>query len=163
MFRQRLDTIISSWKLWDEEFIQKADEGSYVLKLKSEAFDEKIQIRTLVEHSACLLGEVLGISTRSGKERPLGYCFLYWNIDDQDPTVHWHTWYVAVCFSDPTHIGRKDMMPLYTDKQVLLLRIGMGRFDYHFLYRRKTRDHDRAGYSSGAAHLATVDHWKDGL
>lgn len=163
MFKERFEKVLSSWKLWKEGFIQQADEQSYVLKLKAEAFDEKLQIRTLVEHSACLFGEVLGISTRSGKERSLGYCLLYWNFDEKNPVVHQHTWYVAVCFSDPTHVGRKDMLPLYTNKDVLFLRIGMDRFDYHFCYRRKTRDHDRAGYSSASSHLTTADNWKDGL
>lgn len=153
---------MNEWRSWRDKFVHKEGEESFVLKLKDSAYDEEIRSSLLVNHANVSLEEVVGWSTRSEKGRILGYRIKFWN-DEDPPIIHHHTWYVTICFSDMQTIGRKPILPLYTNKEILLLRVGVGVFDYHFLYRRKTRDHDRAGYSDGVSHIITADNWKDGL
>lgn len=137
------------------------DEHSFVLKVKHLAHDEKIHTKVWTQHGNNIsLLRVYGISDKFGRERLLGYILLHAGV----PTaVHAHTWYVSIAYSDEDDIRRKDPEPLKSDDHVRLYKGGIGKFDYLFCYKARTKEHDEAGYSDGATHLETADQWRDGL
>lgn len=102
---------------------------------------------------------VYGRSKRFTRERLLGYIILY----NGNPVIHAHTWYTGIAYSEKDDVRRKYPLPICTDQNVRMYAAGIGKFDYLFCYKAKTREHDEAGYSDGATHLSTADQWRDGL
>jgi len=96
---------------------------------------------------------------RHSRERLLGYILVHVG----KPVVHANTWYVYIGYSDEHNIGRKWPEPIKADKNIRLYAAGVGQFDYFFVYKAKTREHDELGFSDAATHRDTADQWRDGL
>lgn len=119
-----------------------------------------MRVKILRQHGrAIALVGVYGKSQRHARERLLGYILAFVG----NPLVHANTWYVHLSYSDKDDIGRKWPEPIKSDKYIRLYAAGVGKFDYHFCYKGKTREHDELGFSDAATHRETADQWKDGL
>jgi len=150
---------LDNWEWLEEKFLSKIEKGCYAFRLQPVGHGEEFRVKVLAEKENIILYGVYGYNSKKGTDRQIGYCFIYL----KNPFVHDHTWYCAVCYSDPEAISQKDWRVIYTDDQVRLTQIGIGQFEYLFAYRRKTDYHDEQGYSDGAVRLETADNWKDGL
>jgi len=157
---EELGTALADWNLYDSTFMTKCGNHVFVLKLKSVAYDEEPHHQVIKQHGnqVSLIG-VYGKSAKFSRERLLGYILLYVGT----PIVHMHTWYVAICYSEESDVRRKDPALIATDDNIRLFKAGIGKCDYLFSYKSKTREHDEAGFSDGATHIETAGSWKDGL
>lgn len=108
--------------------------------------------------SIALIG-VYGRSSRHSRERLLGYILVHVGT----PFVHANTWYVYLAYSGEHEINHKEAEPIKSDKHIRLFAGGIGKFDYLFVYKAKTREHDELGFSDAATHRDTADQWRDGL
>lgn len=155
-----MNRVTKDWEQYESFFVNSCDDKAFVLKLKSLAHDETIHTTIWVQHGNNItVVQAYGRSKRFERKRLLGYIILYTG----NPTLHKHTWYTGIAYSKEDDIRRKYPQPICTDQNVRLYAAGIGKFDYHFVYKAKTREHDEAGFSDGATHLSTADQWRDGL
>lgn len=155
-----LETAQKEWNQYDTIFITKCENNGFILKLKSLAHDEEMQMQMITLHGnqVALVG-VYGRSKKYSRHRLLGYILLYVG----NPWIHTHTWYVGVAYSDKDDVRKKDPTPIAMDENIRFYKAGIDVYDYLLVYKGKKREHDEAGFSDGAAHLETAGQWKDGL
>jgi hypothetical protein len=156
-----LEQSIKQWNLYKDTFIIKCGSNGLVLKLLPIAHDEEPYVQIVKQHGnrISLVG-MYGRSERFARERLLGYILLY---SGNPQALHVHTWFAYIGYSDKDDIRRKDPKPIAADDNIRLFTAGIGQVDYFWCYKAKTREHDEAGFSDGAAHLETSGQWKDGL
>lgn len=151
--------ILAQWNLYEDGFLSRCDEHQgYVLKLRSVTHDETLHTQDLRQHGGNI--SLLGVYGRAKRrERLLGYILLYTG----DPWVKPCSWYCGIFYSDETDVRRKQPELIKADQNIRLYVAGLGKFDYLFCMKSRTREHDELDTSDAAVHRETADHWRDGL
>lgn len=150
---------MAQWNLYEDNFLSRCDDHqAFVLKLKPVTHDESLHTQDLRQHGGNI--SLLGVYARAQRrERLLGYILLYTG----DPLVHPTSWYCSFAYSEEAETKRKQPELIKADQNIRLFVAGIGKFDYLFCMKSRTRDHDELDASDSAVHRETADHWRDGL
>lgn len=153
------DLVGQAWGQLDDYLVTVLgqDQRALVLRFKDFVSDEKPKLMTLCEHDQLVLSGVYGVG--SGRERLVGYCLLFSGA----PTLHWHTRYTGISYSELEDIRTRQMLVVFDDPNVRLIRFGVGVYDYMFCCRKTIPTQLDVDLADHQQHQQFSGAWRDGM
>ncbi|KKN14799.1 hypothetical protein LCGC14_0992490 [marine sediment metagenome] len=149
--------IEQDWTHRQDYVVQMLGQRAVALRFKDFVSDERPKLLSLCEHDQLILLGVYGEG--GGRERLVGYCLLFSGA----PTLHWHTRYAGISYSPLEEIKTRQMLVIYDDPNVRLLRFGVGCYDYLFCSRKQVDEQMEADLADHQQHQQFSRAWRDGM
>jgi hypothetical protein len=154
---QLIDYIKHDWTEIHEYILTALGPHAFVIKTLDFVTNEQPKLMTLCDHQQVILMGVYGDD--SGRERLVGYCLMFSGA----PTLHYHSRYIGLSYSDAQDIRTRQMLVIFDDTITRLARFGLGTFDYLWACKKETDEQFTIEAADHAQHKQFSGSWRAGM